>query len=90
MGPKGDCLLTSLPLDLFCDTTSTLFTPNLTVEDREDGSLHDFRAQGQCSTVICCKSRRKQLLYRYLRSVQSVIVELRECSIRVCSFREPE
>ena len=34
VGPKDDCLLASLRLDPFCDTTSTLFTPNLTVEDR--------------------------------------------------------
>ena len=33
-GPKDDCLLVSLQLDPFCDTTSTIFTPNLTVEDR--------------------------------------------------------
>ena len=29
MGPKDDCLLASLRLDPFCDTTSTLFNPNL-------------------------------------------------------------
>ena len=34
VGPKDDCLLASLRLDPFCDTTYTLFTPNLTVEDR--------------------------------------------------------
>ena len=28
--------------------------------------MHDFRAQGRCSTVICCKNRRKRLLYRDL------------------------
>ena len=28
--------------------------------------MHDFRAQGRCSTVICLKNRRKQLLYRDL------------------------
>ena len=61
VGPKDDCLLSSLGLDPFCDTTSTLFSPNWTVED---GSVHDFRAQGRCSTVICCKNRRKRLLYR--------------------------
>ena len=61
VGPKDDCLLGSLRLDPFCDTTSTLFSPNLTV-----GSVHYFRAQGRCSTVICCKNRRKQLLYRDL------------------------
>ena len=38
------CLLASVRLDPFCDTTFTLFTPNLTVEDRLDGYLHDFRA----------------------------------------------
>ena len=32
MGPKDDCLLASLRLDPFCDTTSTPFTPNLTVK----------------------------------------------------------
>ena len=66
MGPKDDCLLVSLRLDPFCDTTSTFLTPNLTVEYRQDGYLHDFRAQGQYSTVICCKNRRKQLQYRHL------------------------
>ena len=34
MGPKDDCLLVSLLLDLFCDTNSTFLTLNLTVEDR--------------------------------------------------------
>ena len=34
VGPKDDCLLAFLRLDQFCDTISTLFTPNLTVEDR--------------------------------------------------------
>ena len=34
VGPKDDCLLSSLGLDPFCDTTSTLFSPNWTVEDR--------------------------------------------------------
>ena len=34
VGPKDDCLLASLRRDPFCDTTSTLFTPNLTVEER--------------------------------------------------------
>ena len=63
MGPKDDCLLVSLRLDLFCDTTSTFLTLNLTVED---GYLHDFRAQGQCSTITCCKNCRKQLRYIYL------------------------
>ena len=29
MGPKDDYLLASLRLDPFCDSTSTLFTPNL-------------------------------------------------------------
>ena len=28
------CMLASLRLDPFCDTTSTLFSPNLTVGDR--------------------------------------------------------
>ena len=66
MGPKDNFLLVSLRLDRFCDPTSTFLTLNLTVEDRQDGYLHDFRAQGRCSTVICCNSRRKQLLYRHL------------------------
>ena len=61
LGPKDGCLLASLRLDPFCDTTSTHFSPNLTVKD---ASLNDFRAQGRCSTVIYCKNRRKQLLYR--------------------------
>ena len=30
VGLKDDCLLASLRLDPFCDTTSTLFTPNKT------------------------------------------------------------
>ena len=42
VGPKDDCLLVSLRLDLFCDTISTFLTPNLTVEDRQDGYLHDY------------------------------------------------
>ena len=29
MGTKDDCLVASLRLDQFCDTTSTLFTQNL-------------------------------------------------------------
>ena len=33
VGPKDDGLLASLRLDPFCDTTSTHFTSNLTVED---------------------------------------------------------
>ena len=34
VGPIDDCLLVSLRLYPFCDTTSTFLTPNLTVEDR--------------------------------------------------------
>ena len=64
MGPKDDCLLAFLRLDPFCDTTSTLFTPNLTVE--EIGKMDLCMILGPKVAVICCKNRRKQLLYRYL------------------------
>ena len=46
VGPKDDCLLASLRLDPFCDTTSTLFSPNLTVGDtvgREIFAYKNFR-----------------------------------------------
>ena len=33
-GPKHDCFLVSLRLNSFYDTTSSFFTPNLTVQDR--------------------------------------------------------
>ena len=75
----GDCLLVSLQLDPFCDT---FLTPNLTVEDRflgpKVGVLPSFVAK------IVGNS------YSTDTSVQPAIVEVRECSIRVCSFREPE
>ena len=49
VGPKYDCLLVSLRLDQFCDTTSTFLTPNLTVEDTASGCgktrKHNARAQ---------------------------------------------
>ena len=80
VGPKDDCLLASLRLDPFCDTTSTLFSPNLTVGDRQ-GSVHDFRAQGRCSTVAKIVGNN----YCTETSVQPATVEVREYSICVCS-----
>ena len=50
--------------------------------------MHDFRAQGRCSTVICCKIVGNG--YCTETSVQPATVEVREYCIRVCSFREPE
>ena len=47
VGPKDDCLLASLRLDPFCDTTSTLFSPNLTVGDM----LASLRLDPFCDTT---------------------------------------
>ena len=64
-------------------TTPTLFTPNLTVEDDlcigpKVGVLPSFVAK-IVGNDYCTET-----------SVQPATVELREWSIRVCSFREPE
>ena len=78
MGPKDDCLLASLRcrLDPFCDTTSTLFSPNLTVTVSYDFCKND----GRTPTLG------PKIMQRSKTSVEPATVELREYSIRVCSL----
>ena len=85
MGPIDDCLLASLRLDPFCDTTSTLSTPNLI------GKMDLCMILGPKVDVL--PSFVAKIVgndYGTDTSVQPATVEVREWSIRVCSFREPE
>ena len=65
MGPKDDCLLVSLRLDPFCDTTKVGVLPSFVAK---------IVGNNYCTDT----------------SVQPVIIIVQECSIGVCSFREPE
>ena len=82
MGPKDDCLLASLRLDPFCDNTSTLFSPNLT--GKKDLCMILGPKVGAFVVKIVGNN------YCTETSVQPATAEVRECSIRVYSFREPE